>query len=109
MRSDEARHASELVEEEDGWVVPTCSCGWRFRPVPDAETMTDVLMDHAREVGRREACYTVTDEQVEAGAKAWVRHERDDWEQFSETQRTQLMATTRIILKAAARVKGTEK
>lgn len=39
-------------EEEDGWLIPQCTCGWRFGPVPDLETLVDVLMDHAYEIGK---------------------------------------------------------
>lgn len=45
-------HASANTTDADGWVIPSCVCGWAFGPVPDDETATDVLMDHAYTAGR---------------------------------------------------------
>lgn len=39
--------SANFDESEDGWIVPTCTCGWTFGPVPDREIAVDVLMAHA--------------------------------------------------------------
>jgi len=39
-------HTSDTVVDGDGW---------RFGPVPDDETTTDVLMEHSYNMGRRDA------------------------------------------------------
>lgn len=44
---------SSFEEDEIGFYVPACSCGWKFGPVPDVETVVDVLMGHAYEEGAR--------------------------------------------------------
>lgn len=46
-----AGHLSVPATDEDGWIVATCTCGATFGPCPDAETATDILMDHAYEAG----------------------------------------------------------
>lgn len=40
-------HASANDADEDGFILPVCTCGWKYGPVPDEETATDALMDHA--------------------------------------------------------------
>jgi hypothetical protein len=52
-------HASSIGEDGDGFLVPRCTCGWEGPPVPDDETATDVLMDHAFMAGWR-ACESET-------------------------------------------------
>lgn len=47
-------HSSDSYEDDDGWIIARCSCGWVFGPVPDHETETDVMMDHAAEVAAAE-------------------------------------------------------
>jgi len=42
----ESTHMSDIYEDEDGWIIPRCTCGWEWGPVPDRETATDVLMEH---------------------------------------------------------------
>lgn len=42
-------HTSDIFEDEDGWIIARCTCGWQFGAVPDNETATDVLMDHVAE------------------------------------------------------------
>ena len=44
-------HISVPATDEDGWTIPTCTCGWTFGPCPDDETAADALMDHAYETG----------------------------------------------------------
>ena len=39
------------TRDHDGWLLPTCQCGWTFGPVPDDETCCDVLMAHAYQRG----------------------------------------------------------
>lgn len=34
-----------------GFYTARCSCRWKFGPLPDQETLTDVLMAHAYEMG----------------------------------------------------------
>jgi len=40
-------HMGDIYEDEDGWIIPRCTCGWEWGVVPDHETATDVLMEHA--------------------------------------------------------------
>ena len=43
-------HVSEsgtLEPKGDGWFEARCMCGFRFGPLPDTETVVDVLMEHA--------------------------------------------------------------
>jgi len=50
---DRETHDSEsgtLEPDADGWYHARCTCGWRFEPLPDAETVLDALMDHVAEV-----------------------------------------------------------
>ena len=47
------RHASSNSEDPDGFIIPRCTCGWEAPAVPDDETATDVLMDHAYMAGVR--------------------------------------------------------
>lgn len=49
--SIEQHMSAESAFEKDGtgFYVPTCACGWAFGPVPDLETLVDVLMQHAYE------------------------------------------------------------
>lgn len=44
-------HTSDNYEDEEGWIIVRCSCGLAWGPVPDAETATDVLMEHAYRAG----------------------------------------------------------
>lgn len=49
---DPGRHVSDAAsfdKDEHGFYAPTCACGWTFGPVPDTETLADVLMQHAYE------------------------------------------------------------
>jgi len=50
-------HLSQGTErDEDGWWRARCSCGYGpAGPFPDAETMVDDLMQHAREMGYMQA------------------------------------------------------
>lgn len=52
-------HASAITEDGDGFLIPGCTCGWQGIPVPDDETATDALMDHAYMAGYR-ACESET-------------------------------------------------
>ncbi len=45
-----AEHTSDSYEDQDGWIIARCKCGFVFGPVPDHEIATDVLMDHAQDV-----------------------------------------------------------
>jgi len=36
-----------LEPDADGWYHARCTCGFRFGPLPDVETVADVLMEHA--------------------------------------------------------------
>lgn len=40
-----------LVQDAIGFYTPRCTCGWSWGQVPDLETLTDVLMAHAQEMG----------------------------------------------------------
>lgn len=42
-------HSSAVTEDDDGWLIVRCECGWEFGAVPDDdhEQVTDALMDHA--------------------------------------------------------------
>ena len=48
------QHYSEDFEENDeGWWVPKCACGWVYAGVvPSAEDAADALMDHAYWAGQ---------------------------------------------------------
>jgi hypothetical protein len=48
---DCADYAGELIEDNMGFLTAVCACGWRCPPVPDEETRTDALMQHAYEAG----------------------------------------------------------
>jgi hypothetical protein len=49
-------HQSDGIgEDDDGFFTPRCTCGWRWGPCPDLETLVDVLMDHAAERAITEA------------------------------------------------------
>lgn len=39
-------HVSTIEEDDDGWYIIRCSCGFGFGPVPGAETAADVWGDH---------------------------------------------------------------
>lgn len=53
---DSPHLSDEPERDDDGWHVAHCSCGWSFgAPLPDEETRTDVLMQHAYEAGRAAA------------------------------------------------------
>lgn len=43
--------ADGVEQDEEGWYVPSCACGWKWAPCPDIETAVDVLMEHAYEAG----------------------------------------------------------
>lgn len=43
-------HAETLLSDDDGWHQARCTCGWAQGPLPDLETVVDVLMQHAREM-----------------------------------------------------------
>jgi len=43
-------HISSFDEDDDGWPIVRCSCGFQFGPVPDMETAADVWGDHQYEV-----------------------------------------------------------
>lgn len=45
-------HTSDCYEDDDGWLIVRCTCGFLFGPVPDNETAMDVLMEHAAEAAR---------------------------------------------------------
>lgn len=45
-----ANHLSASYEDDDGWIIVRCTCGWEFGPVPDHEIEVDVLMEHAAEM-----------------------------------------------------------
>jgi hypothetical protein len=40
-----------LEQDERGFFVPKCACGWECFPCPDEDTATDALMQHAYEAG----------------------------------------------------------
>lgn len=46
-------HSADNYEDDEGWTIARCSCGIEWGPVPDAETATDVLMEHAYGAGVR--------------------------------------------------------
>lgn len=37
------------TEEDDGFYLALCTCGWRQDGLPDLETAIDFLMEHAAE------------------------------------------------------------
>ena len=41
----------ESLEDEKGWFTARCTCRWSFGPLPDVETLIDVLMEHALYAG----------------------------------------------------------
>lgn len=48
-------HLSDLDTDSDGWLIVRCTCGWSLLgPVPDNETATDVLMEHAFHEGAKQ-------------------------------------------------------
>lgn len=47
--------ADGTLTTEDGWYEARCSCGFKLGQLPDLETTVDVLMEHAYDVGLREA------------------------------------------------------
>lgn len=48
-------HASAIETNEDGWIIPRCTCGWDAGGVvPDQETAADCLMDHVAQAVRAE-------------------------------------------------------
>ena len=40
-------HQSLTRQDDEGWYVAICTCGWDYGLLPDAETATDFLMGHA--------------------------------------------------------------
>jgi hypothetical protein len=69
-------HVSSFDEDEDGWPIVTCSCGFTFGPVPDAETAADVWGDHCSDVYRARAERAET--QL-AAARNVIRHAIQHW------------------------------
>lgn len=45
---------SAFHEDDDGWFVVACACGWDTDPMPNAETAADVFGDHCYSAGVRE-------------------------------------------------------
>lgn len=41
-----AMHGLTLDEDEDGWNISTCECGWESPPCPDAEIAAEFFADH---------------------------------------------------------------
>lgn len=39
-------HTLTLDQDEGGWDVPTCSCGWVGPPCPDTEIAAEFYTDH---------------------------------------------------------------
>lgn len=39
----------EPIEDDDGFYVAKCTCGWSQNGLPDMETAIDWLMQHAQE------------------------------------------------------------
>lgn len=52
-----AGHVSTWTEDEDGWPVIVCSCGWTAQSMPDAETAADAWGDHMYVVGFKDGQY----------------------------------------------------
>lgn len=50
----DAHYSVNFEENDEGWYVPECQCGWTWAPVPDAETAADALMEHAYVQGVRD-------------------------------------------------------
>lgn len=42
---------SSFERNDDGFYVARCDCGYEMGPLPDVETVTDVLMSHAFQAG----------------------------------------------------------
>ena len=49
---DDPHLSNDLSPDSDGWYWARCTCGFEMGPLPDSETMTDVLMEHAAEMER---------------------------------------------------------
>lgn len=49
-------HLSEdFCQQDDGWWVARCTCGFGSAPLPDSETACDMLMQHAYFMGQKES------------------------------------------------------
>lgn len=48
-------YSVDLNENDEGWFIGVCNCGWGGAPYPSAEDACDALMDHAYEAGVADA------------------------------------------------------
>lgn len=46
MSNDDMDHGLTLTEDDDGWAVAECGCGWISPPCPDDETAAGFWGDH---------------------------------------------------------------
>lgn len=44
-------YSVDLTENDEGWYIGVCNCGWGGALYPSAEDACDALMDHAYEAG----------------------------------------------------------